>query len=327
MAVGFIEEKPVRWEYVQNLLQKSVNNNHWTNFGPVSKYLETEIARLLALDSGLCVVACCNASIAMHALVQFWNWRIGKIYFAVSSYGFPCSFQGPLQGCSVVDCDKDGMLDLECLKNETGIIVTNLFGLHENMQKYTDYCRDNKKICIIDSATGFDGIKHSPNEVISFHHTKPWGFGEGGCVIIEKEWERPFRNMINCGLLTGEGRTDYATNGKMSDISAAFILQRFMQMPEIKPIYTQQYERIKLIASKIGYKVKNMPGTSSHVPLLGDKSRTTDEHIVTRKYYQPLKNTPNASRLYERIINIPCHPGMAQISDDIIKSVLACTIS
>jgi dTDP-4-amino-4,6-dideoxygalactose transaminase len=38
---------------------------------------------------------------------------------------------------------------------------------------------------------------------ISLHHTKPIGFGEGGLVIIDKEYEESVRIACNFGLVNG----------------------------------------------------------------------------------------------------------------------------
>ena len=38
------------------------------------------------------------------------------------------------------------------------------------------------------------------SEILSFHHTKPWGFGEGGAVICETFDEKIVRQLINFGV-------------------------------------------------------------------------------------------------------------------------------
>ena len=36
-------------------------------------------------------------------------------------------------------------------------------------------------------------------EVISFHHTKPWGFGEGGIIVCNTKHENKIKELINFG--------------------------------------------------------------------------------------------------------------------------------
>lgn len=41
------------------------------------------------------------------------------------------------------------------------------------------------------------------------------------------------------------------------------------------------------------------------------------------KYYPPLgKGYPKAAHIFSRIVNIPCHSGMAAIPNDVLKAVL-----
>ena len=61
---------------------------------------------------------------------------------------------------------------------------------------------------------------------ISFHHTKPLGFGEGGAIIVDKKYEKNIRCLINFGIdLTEKYWVKEGNNYKMSDISAVYILQ------------------------------------------------------------------------------------------------------
>ena len=42
---------------------------------------------------------------------------------------------------------------------------------------------------------------------------------------------------------------------------------------------------------------------------------------VIAKYYPPITGLPMAADIYARIVNIPCHPGMAALTDAQISSL------
>lgn len=325
--ISFVENKKFNQGEIKSLLKLSEQKNHWSNYGPVSSELESEIARRLGLNDDYAVVACCSGTLALYCLVNLYNFiNERQLKWAVSSYGFPCCNQGPLMNSVVVDCDQDGMLDLDLLDKIKfdGIIVTNIFGTQKNLNKYRDYCKSHKKIFIADSATCFADNKE--NEIISFHHTKPWGFGEGGCLIVEKKYEKKIRSVANFGLTTAEKIGKWGMNAKISDVGAAFILQRINQMDQYEGGYWQQYLRIKQIGEKLGYKVMGeCVSIPAHVPLLNEKPtyQIDNEEVVLKKYYKPLAETPVANNLYSRMVNFPCHKGVSKLSDRCIRNILS----
>lgn len=325
--MDFIESKKINWEAIHQLLKISEHENHWSNFGPVSLLLEQKIERILALHSDLKVIMCCSGTQALYALVNFYNYVYNRnLKWVVSSFGFPCCVQGSLRGSEIVDCGSDGLLNLDLLNNDyDGIVVTNIFGLYRNLDLHRYYCRQHNKLIIIDAAMAF-GVEHGPNEIISFHHTKPWGVGEGGCIIIEKEHERILRSIINFGAMPDFPAGEWGVNAKISDISSAFILSRLYDTEKLKTSYNAQYKRIVDISLTLGIKslgevVNMMP---SQLPLMFDRSVVilNNDLLTMRKYYKPLANTPQANDLYSRIINFPCHPDVAQISDKDILELL-----
>ncbi|UTW44878.1 DegT/DnrJ/EryC1/StrS aminotransferase family protein [bacterium SCSIO 12696] len=327
----YVESKRVDIEAVKGYLEISCEHNHWSNFGPVSLLLEEYIAELLGLESGLKVVMCANATAAMHALVTLEEVKQGSSQrWGVSSFGFYSCIQGPLQKAAVYDCDEAGLLDLNMVGADSvdALIMTNMFGANRDIEKYHKYANDNNKFLLIDSALAFGSHKHVANECISFHHTKPWGFGEGGCAIVLADDEKLFRSLINFGSGLGSSLSRHAGNGKISDVSCAYILARLRQMEVLSPLYQAEYERIKAIGTALGLQVLGgnvqHPGTPSNVPFISQAPLGDIEHPVlpTARYYQPLENTPVASSIYERILNIPCHPQMATLSDDAIYSSL-----
>jgi dTDP-4-amino-4,6-dideoxygalactose transaminase len=313
--IPFVEKKTVNWKFVKKLLTISGEQNKWTNFGPISLKLEQFIHYKLGLPNNLKVIMCASGTIALHALVNMHNYIQNKeLRWKVSSFGFATTIEGPLSNATVVDCDSDGFLKSG---NSSATVATNVFGLRKQMN-YTH------GLTLIDSAAAFDSV-HQENEIISFHHTKPWGFGEGGCAIIENKHEELFRRIINFGLMA-DGSTKYATNGKISDIACAFILQHLAKVDTLRVIYNEQYSRIVEIASKYGFVplagVLNYKGLAPNVPLLAKfPIQNINNNLITiQKYYRPLAELPVAQDLFSRIINVPCHTALTKCNDTLINT-------
>lgn len=315
----FIESKKIDWNNVQNILKTSEELNQWSNFGPTSLRLESEIKKITKTDYS--VVVCANGTVGLHALIELHSYiNKRELTWATSSFGFPCTIMGPLKDANVVDCDENGILDLSLLPPCDGIIVTNPFGTAGSLDGYRDYCQRNSKVLVVDSATALlDEVL--PNTMISFHHTKPWGFGEGGCVIVEKQHEAFVRSLLNFGLVDYAPVGNHATNGKMSEISAAFIIDRLSHLDKFKARYLEQYERVARIATNYGFRVfgKQKPLLPTNTPLVSDKSFTTiNPYVHLKKYYKPLAPTPVALSIYNSMLNFPCHSDVACLQDSAI---------
>lgn len=135
------------------------------------------------------------------------------------------------------------------------MIVTNSFGLmsDKKIKEYEQYCETNNKILIFDCAAAFPNHSKNYPSVISFHQTKPWGMGEGGCIVFpNKICKTKLQELINFGHIE-KNLHKFSSNGKMSDIAAAFIIDRLDSFETYKKIYQTQYQRIKKISKPLGY--------------------------------------------------------------------------
>lgn len=342
--ISYIEAKVPDFEFIREALAESERENWWSNFGPVSLRLEGEIRRLLEIGPEKAVVACSNATVALHGLVNMYSFVAKRqLKWVVSAYTFRCQLQGPLSSARVVDCDRRGFLDLDRLskvglEDYDGIIVTNLFGKAAKVSDYIEFAKQRKKLLVFDSASCFYSKAGSTYlggfgdaEVFSFHHTKPCGFGEGGGVVVDREHEDIFRSMMNFGSYKKQDTGALSMNGKMSDVAAAFIMDRLRRVDTVKRAHQRQFLRVEEAARRAGCRTlfdldsdKEFPGV---VPILGkgsiDASRLPNRYVMLHKYYQPLgKGHPSAEEIYDRIVLFPCHPDIASLSDLEIRDVI-----
>jgi dTDP-4-amino-4,6-dideoxygalactose transaminase len=331
--IPFVEPKEPDWANIARLCAPSSQAMRWTNFGPLSDLFAAEVAKIANLGEDRVAIPASSATTALHAVVGMHEVLAGRpLVWLVSAYGFFSTAIGPLADrIKVIDCDRSGMLDLKHVAalapdSWDGLILTDIFGFKLGLSSYQDFCSVKDKPLVIDAATSFSPSSTGGNkfsEVVSFHHTKPWGFGEGGCAIVERDQAELVRSFLSYGRDIDAKFARFATNGKMSDVAAAVILDRLSRMPVWSRGYHLQRERMFDLAATAGIESLGTPApevVSPHVPLLAPRPIAAEALPKRRfslgKYYQPLSaHCPVAADIYSRIVNLPCHPMMADVSD------------
>ena len=345
MKINWIPNKHINKQRVNELLQNSIETGKFTNNGPNVQLLEQVIREKLQIDDNKAVIAVTNGSVALHAIgtsIEYYHKQ--KINWATQSFTFPPSAQGTLSNAKIVDIDKDGGLNLDEL-DETidSIIVTNIFGNVVDIEKYEKWAKDNNKFLLFDNAAtpftfykGKSCCNYGHGSTISFHHTKPLGFGEGGAIIVDKIYEKNIRCLNNFGInLTEEYWVREGNNYKMSDISAAYIIQYLDKFTTIVNTHKQLYTYFKEQITTLNLPLKLFPSFHDADNIMpscfcllfdnyNDNVRLTllENDIFCRKYYHPLKNTKNAIDIYNKILCLPCTTDMKNSDIDTIVSII-----
>jgi dTDP-4-amino-4,6-dideoxygalactose transaminase len=335
--IEWIPNKSINHELVQRLLQKCQETKQFTNGGPNIKLLEEFIIEKFEIDASKSVIVVANASLGIqiltHAISVFNN---KELQWATQSFTFPPSNQGTLKTSIILDIDLEGGLNLEEVNEEIeGIIVTNIFGNIVDIDKYIDYCQRNNKYLIFDNAATHYTFYKSKNClnygdgcIISFHHTKPFGFGEGGAIIVDSKYEDIIRKLINFGISIYQDKyySPEANNCKMSDVSAVYILQYLYDNFDIvikKHRELYEYFKTKINELKLNITLypsfhdKNKISVSCLCILCEDvvlstriEEKLLENSIFCRKYYHPLKETKHTINVYNKILCISCHKDM-----------------
>jgi dTDP-4-amino-4,6-dideoxygalactose transaminase len=183
---------------------------------------------------------------------------------------------------------------------------------------------------MIDNACGIDTqVPDWPWQSFSLHQTKPYGLGEGGLVLTPQWAAQELYSLIDYGSAPDQPES-WLANGKISDISCAFLLDRLEQSTDWIPLYRKQMARITALAVQCGLtplsqSMDGAPATS--LPFLSEYCIQSDlieksRNFSFSKHYRPQQETPNAQNIWSRIINIPTHPDMHALSDEQIISEL-----
>lgn len=336
--VSWVPKKGVDYGKIKELLEESEKANQFTNGGPCVKKLENTVKFILEIEDSKSVICVSNGTHALYAIVAaFELYENKELTFASQSFTFPASVQGYLKNSKIIDIDCNGGLDLSLVSDCNGIIVTNIFGNVVDISKYTEWAEKNNKYLVFDNAAtsftkykGINSCNYGHASIISFHHTKPIGFGEGGCIIVDNKYEEYVRRIINFGFekIPVPIWNRFASNYKMSDVQAAFILQ---YMSKFYDIVDKHKSLTEYFISKT--KTNLFPNFSNETPFLScfciltndssTKLKTLlESNILARKYYVPLIDSPVANRIYSEILCIPCTVDMTYSDiDKIIKII------
>lgn len=336
----FIENKDPKFDLVVKLLARSAAENRWTNFGPVWRQLKENIENQLGLRPSRCAIPCASGTHALLAAAAIIERQDRRNWF-VSGYGFRSNVIGPFSQACIVDSDMSGLLDLEKLEPKTlgpnaAILATNPFGLRAHMDEYIAFARRTGAALIVDNAAGYCGFSRSKDdgifECLSFHHTKPLGFGEGGCLIVDRALESDALTAIDFGYRWNwPGGAVSLSNGKLSEIAAASLLARHQDAKNWSSAFKEQFCRIRNIGEQLGFRLLIDPidvgdGVYGNVPLVWHepiKREALDNEIVRlEKYYRPFSDRVIADKLFRHIVNVPCHPEMANLGNRELETVL-----
>lgn len=357
--ISFIENKSYDFEFIQSLLELSTKENWHANGGPVVRLLEKSLHSFLSLPENKTII-CTNSGtsalqVACGLIQQKYNQNKDPnklMKWVTCGFNFVSAFTGPLTSTIKIDCTKNGLFSVDELRKipsdkYDGVIYTNTFTQHSKISELVAYCEANNKFIVVDNATGLvdrcvDNEVYIP-EIISLHHTKPWGFGEGGAIICNSSDEILVRKLINFGASKIEPiYSIYSGNKKLSDIAASAILFRLATYNQWSNFYLGQEKRIKSIISDYSLPLKplnNKRKTKSplaYTPFvleskINEEALDKSVNITFRKYYRPYlygseKNArmklPNAYELYDRILCISNNPENSLKSESEIISDL-----
>lgn len=344
MHTAWIAHKSCRENDVSRALAETKAQNQWTNGGPALHALETYLRDALAIERSKCVVCVSNGTVALWAAVAALELSEGRrLRVATQSFTFPASAQGYLYDAQIYDVDAEGGLDLALVDPDQVdiIIVTNVFGNVVRIERYEEWCKVHKKWLLFDNAAtprtfykGTNALNYGHASTLSFHHTKPLGFGEGGCVVIDNEFEAPLRRVLNFGIDNHALKPQwhaFGANYKMSDLAAAYI-QVYIeeQLGEIcqhqKQIHACIVDQVPNL-SLFPNAAEDNETLYSCLAMLHPRAqeiKTALENygVYVRSYYHPLLDTPQAKKFYEMIVCIPIHLDVCLAQADAIARII-----
>ena len=329
--IKWINVKSIDSASISEKVNDCLKTNILTNNGVNVVQLQKTIKQKFKIDDDKEVLMVCNGAMGINALINGIHMFLNKeLRWAVQSFTFPCSCQGSLINSIILDVDENmgpSIKDLESkVDSYDGVLITNCFGCSSNIELYEEFCKKNNKILLFDNAAasmtmykGKNHLNYGVGSMVSLHHTKPIGFGEGGFIVFDKQYLECMKKTI-CFGFSETNRLQYnkfASNFKMSEIAAIYIDDYLKNVDRIYNHYTKiiKYFNDKLNEKQLAVKVlKNYSEYENSlmacVPLVFDKESKIDffveNNIEAKKYYFPLDDTCLVTvDLYKRIVCLP----------------------
>jgi dTDP-4-amino-4,6-dideoxygalactose transaminase len=326
--INYIQKKKINFNLVEKYLDNSKSINQYTNNGPVKRLLEDKLSEMINLQAGKRVLCSSNGTTALHAFM-FWYDSINNTTkrWASPAFTFPSCVVNRAS-TNIHDINSNTYtIDEYYSEKYDGIIITNLFGtvinykkrggllMYDNASSFMSKDKFGKNICMMGDAS-----------FSSLHHTKTLGFGEGGFLVVDSYLYDELQRILGFGFNDQRDYKILSSNFKMSDVSAAFILQH-LESYNIDKHLEIQNKFVKLFNDKQSYELFNYSQGVfyGNLPVLFKKPANIkyfrDRGIEANKYYKPLIPFTNSVDLYERIINFPLHE---DISDNDINFIMEC---
>lgn len=322
-----------------------LDSARFTNAGPFVREFEAKICEVTGVKYA---VATCNATVALEILIRALDLK-GEVI--VPSFTFPATAHA-LSWLGIKPVFADIHPDTHLIDprhvNElitpktTGIIGVHIWGQRCDVLPLQEIADHHGLKLIFDAAHSFPytgGFGEA--EVFSFHATKFINSFEGGAIVTNnRSLARKCRRMKNFGFQNYEVRCR-GTNGKMSEISAAFGLTSIESMDKFLECNTRNYMEYKHNLKDIkmlGYAPPNndqyiviqIPNRDQVMNLLWEKG------IRARRYFYPgihrmrpynsPKSLPVTEKVCEEVLVLPTgecvsHKDIARISRLILSRV------
>lgn len=232
-----LPSRPDREKFLE-LISNCVDNNKYTNNGPLLEKLEEKIAHFLGVTNCILVA---NATLGIQLTAKAMELSGEVIVPAFTFIGTASALEW--QGLRPVFCDVDPNTHTICPKHcrelinskTTAILGVHLWGRPCPVIELQEIAIEYNLRLFYDSAHAFGcGIGNrllasfGDAEIFSFHATKAFQSGEGGAITTNNDaLATKLRRMRNFGFLDFDKTACLGINGKMSEFHAALGLVNF----------------------------------------------------------------------------------------------------
>jgi dTDP-4-amino-4,6-dideoxygalactose transaminase len=215
-------------------------NRTYTNWGPLTSELEARLSAHFGLAPG-CVTSAVSGTGALTGAILATAGRATAhrpvaivpafTFVATALAAEHCGFRPYF-----VDVDDEGwclqahLLERHPLLDQVGLVMPVApFGRPASQAHWVEFHRRTGIAVVIDGGAGFEMISSDPAQflgeipvALSFHATKSFATGEGGCVITtDSELSVSVNRALNFGFFESRDCCAASTNGKMSEYHAA----------------------------------------------------------------------------------------------------------
>ena len=320
------------------LLEQIDQNRQYSNFGPLVRSLEADLAAWIGETSGreVATVTVSTGTEALELPLAALGLPAGARVL-VPGLTFPASALAVIHaGLQPVFCDVDPRSwqltvelarEIEC----EAVLPVATYGLPIATEPWDKFTRDTGRPVLIDaaSALGQQAVGEHTAVAFSLHATKPFGCGEGGLVSsTDAALLQRIRSLSNFGF-QNKRSVELGTNAKLSEYAAAVALAQLARREHLiaarRRIWRAYRTALALVPGVcLQENPHNLPPSVLCVeldqPVAPIQVLLERQGIETRQWYcPPLPQHPALSvypvagsltvceRLSERLLGLPFH--------------------
>ena len=336
-------------EYSQ-ILQKSWDKKWITNRGELILELENKLKNFLGIEN---ITITTNGTLPLQIAIKTLDLK-GEIITTPFSY-IASSSVISWENCTPIYADihpeyltiDERKIEEKITDKTVAILATHVFGNPCNVKEIEKIAQKYNLKIIYDAAHCF-GVKYDGKSIFnygdvstcSFHATKIFHTGEGGCMITtNKELHEKLFYHHNFGHNGPENFHGIGINAKTSELQAALGLAVFNHLDEIfdgrkkaVEMYNQRLDFSKIQKMKLRENTKwnyhYYPAIfESEEILLKVKEALNKEDIFPRRYFYPSLNTikylngeamPISESISKRIL---CLPLFTELQTETVKKI------
>lgn len=325
-----------------------------TNQGPLALELEKLLAERLGVPHCLFMA---NGTLAIQLAIRALGVK-GRVI--TTPYSYVATVSSILwEHCEPVFVDIDPAttcIDPDAVERAlkkggaAAILATHVYGLPCDVERLAELGRRFNAKVIYDAAHAFDAIykgeqllAYGDMATCSFHATKLFHTGEGGCVIAHTDQDAAQLRLLRSFGHIGDEHFQLGINAKASELNAAMGLTVLPHVERLKR------ERGQVVA-RYNEGLANAPVTRPQAPegwttnhayypvifrsgqaMQRVKSALEAEQIFPRRYFYPSLDAlpyvqgdacPVSRSVADRVLCLPLYPGLGQNDVDKIANVI-----
>jgi dTDP-4-amino-4,6-dideoxygalactose transaminase len=327
-----------------------------SDFGPLEVAFRDEVARFFPGLSSDHIVTASSGALAIETALSAYGFPQGSRVL-MPSYTFVATAAAVVRAGSVpifadvdletlaLDPERAGHLaqTLGC----SAVLPVGVAGMALATEPWEHFSEETGIAVIVDAAAGLGNQSISAHLTLAFslHATKPFGIGEGGLVVSQREDViHRARLATNFGVDEEKGFL-CGTNARMSELQAAVglaQLHRIVAMEMRRNRILATYRRVLSELSEIKLLMPVEKNPSNLIVMLPQprvrelEGKLADAGIETRRLYvPPVHRHPaylgyqcaepmvNGESLSTHSLSLPCHGSMTEADVEEIGSILA----
>lgn len=347
MSIPIYRARPLDWELALKIWNEYGDPEQLSNFGPLVRKLESRVADLLSVSLDR-VVAFASGTDSLAASVSTLEVPASRV--ALPDFSFIATLRAAKIGFGGNTETKDVDIEDWSMTSNGGSsqvsVPVCVFGAspHYLMRKFSGSWAVIDAAASLGSLPNLSNLEKNHAVCFSMHSTKLFGAGEGGISVFgDKKWAERARAWSNFGKVSHGEVMASGSNGKMSEIQAAFQMSRIAFAKEEIEDWAELQNMAASVSSNLNlnlapfafddpnpYWIVRFPEKEyrdSVKKMLGERGiETKIWWDLSLSLMNGDKELPNSKKLRETTLGLPMFPGMGVRHFQTIESELRSVI-